>query len=100
MSSPWRAANVRAHGFRFRDFGFLSSFVIIQCDLQLEGTENRITVERQKFNEEVQRYNTSVKSFPTVFLAGMFRFQPKPYLKPLDDPYPEFSFRCFCSFSC
>ncbi len=46
---------------------------------QLEGTENRITVERQKFNEAVMSYNTSVKSFPTVMIAGMFGFQPKPY---------------------
>src|SRR5437870_813871 len=37
---------------------------------QLEGTENRITVERQKFNDAVQRYNTTVKSFPTVFQIG------------------------------
>src|ERR1041385_2089905 len=39
---------------------------------QLEGTENRITVERQKFNDAVQNYNTTVKSFPTVLIAGMF----------------------------
>src|SRR5882724_2601200 len=48
---------------------------------QLEGTENRIAVERRKFNEAVQVYNTAVKSFPTVLYAGMFGFQPKPYFQ-------------------
>ena len=46
---------------------------------QLEGTENRITVERQNFNTAVQSYDTAVKSFPTVFYAGAFGFSPKPY---------------------
>ena len=46
---------------------------------QLEGTENRITVERQDFNTAVQSYNTAVKSFPAVFYAGMLNFSPKPY---------------------
>lgn len=47
--------------------------------VQLEGTENRITVERQRFNEVVQRYNTRTQRFPTVLLARAFNFQPKPY---------------------
>jgi LemA protein len=46
---------------------------------QLEGTENRISVERGRFNEAVQRYNTTVKSFPTVFWAGIAGFSPRPY---------------------
>ncbi len=46
---------------------------------QLEGTENRITVERGKFNEAVRGYNTSVNSMPTRLYAGMFGFQPRPY---------------------
>src|SRR3989440_10097155 len=62
---------------RYPDLKATSNFRDLQA--QLEGTENRITVERQKFNEAVQRYNTSVKSFPTLFLARMFGFQPKPY---------------------
>lgn len=48
---------------------------------QLEGTENRITVERKKFNEVVQRYNTKVSSFPTNLFAGMFGFTPKAYFQ-------------------
>ncbi len=50
---------------------------------QLEGTENRITVERQRFNEAAQAFNTRRESFPTVLIAGFFgqRFQSKPYFK-------------------
>ncbi|MCO5268578.1 MAG: LemA family protein [Brumimicrobium sp.] len=48
---------------------------------QLEGTENRITVERMKFNEEAQKYNTYIRSFPKNMIAGMFGFEKKPYFK-------------------
>lgn len=44
---------------------------------QLEGTENRITVERQKFNEVVQAYNTSLVGFPNGLYARLFGFQPR-----------------------
>lgn len=47
--------------------------------VQLEGTENRITVERQRFNEVVQGYNTQVQRFPTLIIARLFNFQSKPY---------------------
>ena len=46
---------------------------------QLEGTENRISVERGKFNEVVQAYNTAVRRFPTNIFAGMFGFQLRPF---------------------
>ncbi len=48
---------------------------------QLEGTENRITVERGRFNEAVQAYNTKIKTLPTVFFASLLGFQPKPYFQ-------------------
>jgi LemA protein len=48
---------------------------------QLEGTENRITVERQKFNDVVQDYDTAIKQFPAVLIAPMFGFQNKPYFE-------------------
>lgn len=48
---------------------------------QLEGTENRITVERQAYNLAVQGYNTGIQTFPANVLAGMFRFTEKPYFK-------------------
>src|SRR4051812_41698352 len=50
---------------------------------QLEGTENRIAVERMRFNEAAQAFNTKRQSFPTVIIAGFFgdRFKEKPYFK-------------------
>jgi LemA protein len=52
-------------------------------DLQiaLEGTENRIAVERRKFNEVVLEFNSFIKQFPQNFLAGMFGFTPRPYFE-------------------
>jgi LemA protein len=52
-------------------------------DLQvtLEGTENRISVERRKFNEVALTYNTYIRRFPQSFLAGMFGFHIKPYFE-------------------
>ena len=46
---------------------------------QLEGTENRISVERGRFNDAVQAYNTALKSFPAVLFAGMFGHSARPY---------------------
>jgi LemA protein len=48
---------------------------------QLEGTENRITVERQKFNEIVQDYNSYVRKIPQVIYAGWFGFEKKGYFE-------------------
>jgi LemA protein len=48
---------------------------------QLEGTENRISVERRRFNETVQGYNRTLRTFPTVMIAGMFGFQQRPYFE-------------------
>ena len=47
--------------------------------VQLEGTENRIAVERGKFNEAVQKYNTSLRRFPASLIAGMLGFEKKGY---------------------
>lgn len=44
---------------------------------QLEGTENRIAVARNDFNDAVQQYNTRVRAFPTVIYAGIMGFNPK-----------------------
>ena len=51
------------------------SFLDLQT--QLEGTENRIATERRRYNETVQDYNVSVRSFPRNIIAGMFGFAPK-----------------------
>ena len=48
---------------------------------QLEGTENRITVERMRFNEEAQGYNTYIKQFPRMFIANMSGFDVIPYFQ-------------------
>jgi LemA protein len=62
---------------RYPELKANSNFLSLQT--QLEGTENRITVERQRFNEVVQRYNTAVKQVPTSLWAKILGFQPKPY---------------------
>jgi LemA protein len=53
------------------------------ADLQIElaGTENRIAVERMRFNEAAQRYNTRRQTFPTVLVAGLLGFQARPYFQ-------------------
>jgi LemA protein len=48
---------------------------------QLEGTENRIAVERMRFNEAAQAYNTARRRFPANMIAGMFGFAERPYFK-------------------
>lgn len=48
---------------------------------QLEGTENRISVERGKYNDAVSAYNKKVRSFPGVIIANHFNFKPKPYFE-------------------
>lgn len=48
---------------------------------QIEGSENRIAVERQRFNDIAQDYNTYIRTFPQNMLAGMYGFQQKPYFE-------------------
>lgn len=48
---------------------------------QLEGTENRISVERKNFNESVNDFNSHIRRFPTNLLMGMFGFSPKGYFQ-------------------
>jgi len=51
----------------------------LQLQAQLEGTENRINVERRNFNGLVNEFNSTLRSFPTNILGGMFGFEKKPY---------------------
>ena len=53
----------------------------LELQTQLEGTENRINVERRNFNESVQEFNTKLRKFPTNMLAGLFGFKAKPYFQ-------------------
>jgi len=53
----------------------------LELQAQLEGTENRITVERQKFNTVTQEYNSTIRTFPNNLTAGMFGFKAKGYFQ-------------------
>lgn len=66
----------------------------LQLQAQLEGTENRIAVERKKFNDAVQDYNTKIRSFPTLITAKIFGFKEKQYFKsaPGTDKAPDVKF--------
>jgi len=64
---------------RYPDLKANQGFLDLQA--QLEGTENRITVERRRFNELSQGYNTTIRKFPMAMLAGMFGFEKKAYFE-------------------
>lgn len=57
------------------------NFLALQT--QLEGTENRISVERGKYNETVRNYNTYIETFPNSFIAGLRNFKSKPYFEAI-----------------
>ena len=52
-----------------------------ELQAQLEGTENRISVERKRFNDTARAYNTAIRTFPRNLLAGMFGFDKRPYFE-------------------
>jgi LemA protein len=62
---------------RYPELRANQNFLSLQA--QLEGTENRISVERGNFNTTVQNYNVAVRSFPTNLIAGMLGFSPRPF---------------------
>ncbi|HEX7584909.1 MAG TPA: LemA family protein [Prolixibacteraceae bacterium] len=64
---------------KYPDLKANQGFLDLQA--QLEGTENRITVERQKFNLTAQTYNTFIRTFPKNIFAGMFGFEKKAYFE-------------------
>jgi LemA protein len=66
----------------------------MQLQAQLEGTENRISVERKKFNEVVQNYNTTVRRFPASIIAGFTGFSQKQYFTAVagSDQAPKVEF--------
>lgn len=51
----------------------------LELQSQLEGTENRISVERTRFNDAAQAFNTSIRKFPATLVAGMLGFEKRPY---------------------
>ncbi|NPE48788.1 MULTISPECIES: LemA family protein [Sphingobacterium] len=66
----------------------------LELQAQLEGTENRISTERRSYNEAVQQFNTTVRSFPNNLMAGMFGFKAKGTFTaaPGSDKAPTVSF--------
>jgi LemA protein len=64
---------------RYPDLKANQNFLALQS--QLEGTENRIAVERRRFNEAAQSYNTRIMQFPAVIVARLFGFQQKAYFQ-------------------
>lgn len=64
---------------KYPDLKANQNFLDLQA--QLEGTENRITVERQKFNETTMTYNAYIRKFPQVIYSGWFGFEKKTYFE-------------------
>ena len=77
---------------RYPDIKSNQNFLELQA--QLEGTENRISVERKKFNDQVNFYNSYIRQFPRVIYAGWFDFQKKGYFasSPGSEQAPQVSF--------
>lgn len=79
---------------RYPDLKANANFQALQS--QLEGTENRISVERGRFNEVVQTYNTKIKSIPAVFYAALLGFKERPYFQAKagaeEPPQVDFNF--------
>ncbi len=77
---------------RYPDLKANQNFLELQA--QLEGTENRIAVERRKFNQAAQNYNTYIRRFPKNIYANMFNFDKKAYFEAIKgaEKAPEVKF--------
>ncbi len=77
---------------RYPELKSNQNFLTLQS--QLEGTENRITVERQRFNESVRDYNTKIKLMPGALVAGMMGFKEKAFFEaaPGSETVPKVKF--------
>ena len=80
---------------RYPDLKSNANFLELQS--QLEGTENRIAVERRRYNEVAQQFNASVLKFPANLVANMFGFKPKAYFRGAagSNVPPEVNFQPF-----
>jgi len=74
----------------YENYPYLQSIEAVRdLIVELEGTENRITVERMRYNDGVRDYNTKIKQFPTVIIANSFGFEERSYFESNfapDDP--------------
>lgn len=77
LSSAIRGLNIVVE--KYPDLKANQNFLELQS--QLEGTENRIAVERQRYSDVVNEYNTSVRRFPNSIFASIFGFDKKPYFE-------------------
>ncbi len=77
---------------RYPELKANQNFLDLQA--QLEGTENRITVERRKFNQSAQAFNTYIRTFPKNIYAGIFGFEKRAYFEatPGTEKAPEVKF--------
>lgn len=77
---------------RYPELKSIQNFLDLQS--QLEGTENRIAVERARFNDTAREFNTARRRFPTVLLANFFGFDEKPYFASVEgsDEPPKVEF--------
>ena len=77
---------------RYPELKSIQNFLALQS--QLEGTENRITVERQRFNEAVRDYNLRVRVFPASLIASLRGFKEKPFFEstPGSEAAPKVKF--------
>lgn len=99
----WESAQARLGGALGRLLAVSENYPALKANegfmnlqAELAGSENRISVERGRFNETVQTYNAAVKRFPAVLYAGIMGFHPKPYFKSTtgasEAPKVNFSF--------
>lgn len=99
----WESAQARLGGALGRLMAVAENYPDLKANqgflglqAELAGTENRISVERGRFNESAQAFNTTVKSFPTVLFAGAMGFEKKAYFKSSagasEPPKVEFNF--------
>ena len=77
---------------RYPDLKANQNFLELQA--QLEGTENRIAVERRKYNEDAQKFNAAIRRFPANIIASMSGFEKKGYFKAAEgsEKAPEVKF--------
>jgi len=86
--AQWEAAQSRLGGALGRLLAVAENYPQLRANegflglqAELAGTENRVAVERRKFNEVAQGYNTAIKKMPAALFAGALGFTPKPYFK-------------------
>jgi LemA protein len=81
---------------RFRDYAAVnpqlqSSKLFVNLQYELAGTENRLAVERMRYNQTVQAYNQKIQTFPNSLVAKTFGFEKKPFFQATNSDVPKIS---------